>query len=45
MGIRIDKHIPPIGTYDLKTQFRKDNHAGFGFGSGREVLFPVIKEM
>ncbi len=37
IGIRIDKHVPPIGTYELGTQFKKGEHTGFGFGSGRDV--------
>lgn len=40
MGIRNDKSIPPIGTYQLATDFKKDEHRGFSFGSGREVLPP-----
>lgn len=40
IGIRQDKHIPPIGTYELGTEFKKDEHKGFSFGSGRDV--PII---
>lgn len=37
MGIRQDKYIPPIGTYELGSEFKKDEHKGFSFGSGRDV--------
>ena len=37
IGIRQDKSIPPIGTYELASEFKRDQTKGFSFGSGREV--------
>lgn len=37
MGVRTDRFAPPIGTYELGTDFKKDQHRGFSFGGGREV--------
>ena len=40
MGVRVS-NAPPIGTYELGSQFKKDEHTGFNFGSGRNVRFEV----
>ena len=44
IGLRVDKYVPPIGTYDLGTQFKKDEHTGFNFGSGRAVFMLVFRK-
>lgn len=35
IGLRVDKYIAPVGTYELGSEFKKDEKRGFGFGSGR----------
>jgi hypothetical protein len=37
MGLRVDRYMAPVGTYELGTEFKKDERRGFSFGSGREV--------
>ena len=42
--MRNDRFVPPIGTYDLGTQFKKDEHIGFNFGSGRNVQYFLVRK-
>ena len=42
--MRVDKFVPPIGSYDLGTQFKKDEHTGFNFGSGRNVFLFAFRK-
>lgn len=36
-GLKIDRQLAPVGAYELSSEFKKDEHKGFSFGSSREV--------
>lgn len=38
MGVRYNKDIAPVGTYDLGTDFTLSQKKGVGFGKGREDM-------
>jgi hypothetical protein len=44
IGLKNDKFVAPVGTYDLGTEFKKDESKGFSFGSGREVVFELSRK-
>ena len=38
MGIRYNKDVAPVGTYELPSEFKPNPRRGFGFGKGREDM-------
>jgi len=38
LGIRYNKDIAPVGTYELGTEFFKSDKKGVSFGQGREDM-------
>jgi hypothetical protein len=44
IGLKVDKFIAPVGTYELGTEFKKDETRGFSFGSGRDVAIPSCRK-
>jgi hypothetical protein len=38
LGVRYNKDIAPVGTYEAPTDFKPNPRRGFGFGKGREDM-------